>query len=195
MQLMRFFALLAASGVLAFAAGTPTVDEIMRRSCERESRDLEIRRQYTFRRTDDVKQNGKDGSSKQRELKTWEILYIDGTEYKRLVEKDGKPLNDKDAREEQEKMDREIQKRRNESASDRKRRLDKDRKELDDERQVRLELPNAYNFELLGEENVQGRPSWKIRAEPKPGYEPVHKEAKVFPKLHGTLWIDQGTYV
>ena len=117
-----------------------------------------------------------------------------GTEYKRLLEKDGKPLRRSRHSEEQAKLDREIEKQKHESESDRRKRQEKEHRELEDERQVRREVTQAYNFTLLGEEVVNGRSCWKIQAEPKPGYRPVHKDAKFLPKMHGTVWIDKDNY-
>jgi len=165
----------------------------MQRSSERDSENLGLRRQYTYRMTSEVKQQ-KGSESKQRDLRTYDVFWLDGTEYKRLLEKDGKPLGEKQAHEEQAKLDREIEKQKRESESDRRKRQEKERRELEDERQVRREVTQAYNFSLLGEEVVNGRSCWKIQADPKPGYRPVHKDAKFLPKMHGTVWIDKDNY-
>lgn len=172
----------------------PTADEIMRKSCERESHNVELRKQYTYRQTDEVRKVEKNGSFRDRKQRSFEVLYIDGTEYRRLVEKDGKPLPEKEAKEEQAKMDREIDKRKRESESSRRKRREKDQKELAEERQTRLEVPKAYDFSLQGDEVVNGRPCWKIAAEPKKGYKPGGGNAKFLPKLHGTVWVDKENY-
>ena len=194
MDSMRLIPALLLCITIAHAATGPTAQEIIRLSCERESQDLELRRQYTWRQQDRIRQIDKKGGSKERENKAFDVYYIDGTQYQKLVEKDGRPLSESDARSEQSKLDRAIEKHRRESASDRRKRQEKDRKELEDERRLRREIPNAYNFELLGEETVQGRPCWKVRAEPKPGYKPAFDNAKFLPKVHGTLWVDKANY-
>jgi len=187
---MRLVLLVAAGAAVIFAQ---SADEIVARSCKRENENLSLRRQYTYRRTDDIKQL-RNESEKQRELKTYDILYIDGTEYKRLVEKDGRPLPEKEAREEQAKLGKEIAKHKGESDSDRRKRRENEAKQLDEDRKVRLEIPKDYRVTLLGQEGVNGRSCWKIQAEPKPDYKPVNKDAKFLPKMHGTIWIDQQNY-
>ncbi|MDZ4803102.1 MAG: hypothetical protein SGI92_33500 [Bryobacteraceae bacterium] len=180
--------------LMQVATAAPTAQEIIRQSCERESRDLELRRQYTWRQHGVVRQMDKKGGSKDRDNKVLDVFFIDGTEYRRVVEKDGKPLPEKEAREEQAKIDKAIGKHKRESADGRRKRQEKDRKELEDERRMRREIPNAFNFELLGEDSVNGRPCWKVRAEPKPGYKPTFGDAKFLPKVHGTLWVDKENY-
>lgn len=136
----------------------------------------------------------KDGGTKERKQKTFEVLYISGTQYRRLIEKDGRPLNEKEAREEEAKMDREIRKRKGESDGDRRKRLGKEQKELDEDRKNRTEIPRAFEFTLLGEEVVSGRPCWKLQAEPRPGYKPNSRASSFMSKIHGTLWVDKQDY-
>ncbi|MBC7927801.1 MAG: hypothetical protein H7039_19315 [Bryobacteraceae bacterium] len=178
----------------AVHAAVPTAEEIIQMSCERESQSLELRRQYTYRQTDDIRQLDKKGGLKSSKSKTFEVLYIDGTEYRRLVEKDGKPLTDKEIAEEQAKLNREIAKHKRETEGDRRKRQGKDQKELEEERRMRSEVPKAFDFQLLGEEPINGRPCWKLQAEPKPGYKPTFNNAKFLPKFRGTVWIDKENY-
>lgn len=186
--------MLAAFGLSAFAAPDPTALEIVTKSCERESQGVELRRQYTWRQHDDVRQVEKNGGFKSRANKVFDVFYIDGTEYRRLVEKDGKPLGDKESKDEQAKLDRALEKHKSESDADRRKRREKNQKQIEEEKRVRAEVPKAYDFSLLGEESVNGRPCWKVRAEPKPGYNPPLKAAQWFPKVHGSLWIDKQNY-
>ncbi len=192
---MRFLlaAIVCACAALA-ADSRPSAQEIIQKSCERENQGLELRRQYTWRQHNLIRQVNKDGSFKSREDKLFDVFFIDGTEYRRTLEKDGRPLPEKDAREEQSKMDRAIEKHKREGASERRKRQESDRKELEEDRRLRAEIPKAYDFQLLGEESVNGRPCWRIRAEPKSGYNPGFNQAKWLPKVHGTLWVDKQNY-
>ena len=53
------------------------------------------------------------------------------------------------------------------------------------------EVADAYNFKLVGTELVGGREAWVIDGEPRPGYVPHMKEAKLLSKFHGRVWIDK----
>ena len=53
------------------------------------------------------------------------------------------------------------------------------------------EVTDAYNFHLAGIENLEGRDAWVIDAEPRPGFEPHRKEARILPKFRFRVWIDK----
>lgn len=91
-------------------------------------------------------------------------------------------------------MDREMAKRARESERDRAKREEEDKKDLEEERQVRREVADAFNFNLLRDEIISGFPAWVIQAEPKPGYRPKTARAKILPKVRGTLWITKADY-
>ncbi len=44
---------------------------------------------------------------------------------------------------------------------------------------------------MVGTEDLDGRETYVIDADPKPGYQPRIKEAKVLPKFRFRLWIDK----
>ena len=132
------------------------------------------------------------GHTKSTEIKTYEVLEIYGEQVQRLIEKGDKPLDAKDAAKEEEKIQKIIDKRKNESDEDRKKREEKEAKEREDGRKFVKEVADAYDFKLVGTEQVNGRDAWMIDGEPRPGYEPHMKDAKVLSKVHGRVWIDKG---
>src|SRR5271169_3157872 len=138
-------------------------------------------------------QNNLDGKGKTKstEVKTYEILEIYGTPVQRLIAKDDKPLSAKEADKEEEKIQKIIDKRKNESDGDRKKREEKELKEREDNRKFVREVADAFDFKLVGTEEVGGREAWVIDGEPRPGFEPQMKDAKVLSKFHGRVWIDK----
>lgn len=179
--------------LLGAAESTPNVREIVLRSVSRDWRDLEARRNYTFvRHTQEKQYDGPKVTSAER--KTFEVAILYGQPYSRLIAKDGKPLSQDDERKETGKMDREMAKRARESERDRAKREEEDKKDLEEERQVRREVADAFNFNLLRDEIISGFPAWVIQAEPKPGYRPKTARAKILPKVRGTLWITKADY-
>ena len=149
-------------------------------------------RDYTYiDREVENKLDGK-GHIKSTDVKTYEILEIYGEQVQRLIEKDDKPLDAKDAAKEEEKIQKIIDKRKTESEEGRKKREEKKVKEREDGRKFVREVADAYDFKLVGTEQVGGREAWVIDGEPRPGFEPHMKEAKVLSKFHGRVWIDKG---
>ena len=110
---------------------------------------------------------------------------------RKLISRDDKPLSESDARKEDEKIQKIIEKRKNESESDRSKRLEKLDKDREQGRQFVKEIADAYNFRLVGEENLDGRETLVIDAEPRPGYEPHMKDAKFLPKFRFRVWMDR----
>jgi hypothetical protein len=149
-------------------------------------------RDYTYLdREVEHKLDGK-GQIKSTEVKTYEILEIYSAQVQRLIEKDDKPLDTKDAAKEEQKIQKIIDKRKNESEDDRRKREQKEVKEREDGRKFVREVADAFDFKLVGTEDVGGREAWVIDGEPRPGFEPHMKESKFLSKFHGRVWIDKG---
>ena len=149
-------------------------------------------RDYTYLdREVEHKLDGK-GQTKSTEVKTYEILEIYGEQVQRLIEKDDKPLDAKEAAKEEEKIQKIIDKRKNESDDARRKREEKEVKEREDGRKFVREVADAYDFKLVGTEEVGGREAWVIDGEPRPGFEPHMKDSKFLSKFHGRVWIDKG---
>jgi hypothetical protein len=164
---------------------------LIREASEHDIENEKKQRDYTYiEREEQHKLDGK-GQTKSVESKTHEIMVLYNEPVERLIAKDDKPLSAKDAAKEDERIQKIIDKRKNESEGDRKKRLEKEQKELEDNRQFIREVNQAYNFKQVAVESVNGRDAWVIDAEPRPGFEPHRKEAKVLPKFRFRVWIDQ----
>jgi hypothetical protein len=145
---------------------------------------------YVYSERQEERKLNKQGAVSSTETKTLDVLQIYGETVYRLVAKDDKPLSVKEAAKEEEKIQKLIDKRRNESPSEREKRLKKEEKEREEGREFVKEVADAYNFTHVGTEQIDGRDTYVIAAEPRPGFEPHRKEAKFLPKLHGRIWID-----
>lgn len=177
------------------AADAPTVDQIVKRSLERERRNVRALDNYTFEQAETERTYDASGKVKKTETSVREVLQIDGSRYEKLIEENGKPLSADKARREQEKMDKEMAKRKAESQSAKEKRLREEQKRREEERKLRDEVAEAYTFTLEGVENVNGFPCWRVAAEPKAGFKGHTRVGKMLlPKMRGKLWIDQGTY-
>jgi hypothetical protein len=176
--------------LLAAVARADDAGDIVRRSLDRDLLNFERLKNYTYQeRIEEREYDGK-GKLKKTDIETSEILILGGRPYARQIARNDKPLSEKDARKEQEKVDKELAKRQNESSAE-KAQHEKARAE---QRKFMHEFTEAFNFRILAEENVSGKPAWKIEAEPKPGYRPQDSKAKIFLKVRGKVWIDQADY-
>ncbi|HTV66413.1 MAG TPA: hypothetical protein VMD98_12460 [Bryocella sp.] len=178
------------------AATQPTLSQDQIRALIRLCADNDLendkkQRDYTYvERQVEQRLDGK-GNVKSTETKTYDVMEIYGEQVEKLIAKDDKPLSAKDAQKEDEKIQKLIDKRKDESDSDREKRLKKEEKDRQDELQFVGEVADAYNFKFIGIEKLDGRDNYVIDGEPKPGYQPVHKDAKILTKTRFRAWIDK----
>jgi hypothetical protein len=145
---------------------------------------------YTYSEREEAHRlNGK-GEVASTETKNYDVLEIFGEQARRMVSKNDKPLSAKDAAKEEAKIQKIIDKRKTESNSEREKRLKKEEKDREEGRQFVKEIAAAYNFTQLDNETIDGRDTYVIAAEPRPGFEPHRSEAKVLTKIRGKIWID-----
>jgi hypothetical protein len=146
---------------------------------------------YTYiQREEEHKLDGK-GEVKSSESRTHEVMVLYGEQVQRLIAKDDKPLSEKDTAREEERIRKLTDKRKNETEEQRKKRMETEEKDREDARKFVGEVADAYNFQLMGVENLDGRETYVINAEPRPDFQPHFKEAKVLPRFRFRAWIDQ----
>jgi hypothetical protein len=148
-------------------------------------------RDYTYIERDVENHLDGKGQVKSTEIKTFEVMEIDGEQINRLIQKNDKPLSEKDAAREEAKVQKVIDKRRNESKSDRRKREEKEEKDREEARKFVRDVADAYHFKLVGTELVGGREAWVIDGEPRPDFVPHMPESKFLAKLHGRVWVDK----
>ena len=148
-------------------------------------------RDYTYiEREEEHRLDGK-GQVKSTETKTSEVMMVYGDQIERLIAKNDKPLSAKDAAKEDERIRKITDKRKNETDEQRAKRLKQEEKDREEARKFVGEIADAYNFHLAAMEGLEGRETYVIDAEPRPGFEPHSKEAKYLPKFRFRVWIDK----
>jgi len=174
----------------------PTSDprEIVRRSVEVDHHNFERARKYTCTQHEIIKHVDKQGKVKSTEVKTFDINFYFGELYSRLVQVDDKPLSDKEQKKEDEKLEKFLSKRRRESEEDRAKRAEKEKKEREEGRAFVRDVINAYDFRLLGDDQVSGEETWVIEATPHKDFKPTQPHADILKKIKGRMWIEKKDY-
>ena len=179
---------------LSFIGPAQTGDDalpIVRKAFETAMANEAMLRRYVYHeRIDEVRFNKK-GEVKKRESHTFDVTLLDSSEYRRLIAINDKPLLPETAAKEQKKLEKQLEKMRNETPKQRKKRLAKVEKGRREGEEFLEEITRAFDFRLSGEEEIDGVATYVISAEPKKGYSPSSREAKVLAKLRGTLWISK----
>jgi hypothetical protein len=167
------------------------IQQLFRVVADKDERNDKRLRDYTYIERDEQHTLDGKGDVKSVDVNTYEVLELYGEQVQRLIEKDGKPLDSEEAAKEEKKIQKIIDKHKNESEDERAKRKEKEEKEREDDRKFTHEVADAYNFRLIGTESLGERDAWVIDAEPRPGYEPHMKQAKILPKFQGRVWIDK----
>lgn len=161
---------------------------------EIDRRTLDLARNYTCQQREAIKHLDKHGNVNSTEIKTYDIGFYYGEEYSRLIMKDDKPLDDKEKKKEDEKLEKFLAKLRNESEEERQKRAEKEKKEREESRAYRLDVANAYDFRIVGEEELEGVNTWVIEATPRKDFKPTQPHAEMLKKIKGKMWIDKKEY-
>ena len=174
----------------------PTNDpkEIVRRSVEADHQNWERAQNYTCRQRTVSKHLGGHGEVKSAEIKTYDVNFYYGDLYHRLIEIDDKPLSPTEQKKEDDKLDKFLAKRRNESEQEREKRLAKEKKSREEGRAFLREVVNAYDFKLLGEEQLGEAETYVIELTPRKDFHPTQPHGDVLSKVKGRIWIEKKDY-
>ena len=178
---MRIGAVVLAFSAVLMAQIDP--HEIVRRSITTWDRGLKTGRTYSFTQRDAQRHIDASGNLKSEEVDVSKTIFVNGDPFQDLVEHNGAPPTSTEARKQMEK----LLKRRNETRVEREARLGE---EMADRAFVK-EVLGAFNFKLIGEDVINGRPAYVLDVTPRPGYVPQSKRAKMFSKVAGRLWVDK----
>ncbi len=167
------------------------IQKMIRQAAEKDVENDKRQRDYTYvERVEEHKLNGK-GEVSSSETRTYDVLEIYNEQCRRLTAKNDQPLSSREAAKEEAKLQKMIDKRKNETDAQRDKRLQEEEKDREETRQFVKEVADAYNFTLVGVEPLEGRETYVIDGEPRPGFEPKRKEAKILPKFRFRVWIDR----
>jgi hypothetical protein len=168
--------------------------EIVRRAVEADRSHSAAARNYTFLQRNQMKEFDGGGKLKKSDDRTWDVTLLEGSPYRRLVARNGKPISAEEQKAEQDKLQSGIEQRRHETAEQRDRRVADWHHKQEKQREPLQEFPDAFNFRMAGEESLEGAAVYVIDATPKPGYKPKMSSASFFPKVKARLWIDKSSY-
>jgi hypothetical protein len=158
-------------------------NEIVRRAMQRDVHNWEQEKNYTFTQRIEQRELNSDGSLKSQKSETEEIVFLYA-----------QPLSDAEARKVEKKLSETMEKRRQESPEERQKRLTDFNKRHREEHEFLLEVPEAYDFRIVGEQELNGRSAYVLLGEPRADFRPTLNAARVLPKLRPKLWIDKETF-
>jgi hypothetical protein len=186
--IMRFLTIVVAmmsSGAFGQTTG-PDVADLLRRWVQAQKTNTEKTRQYAYREYIVTVQQEK--SKEDRKTETWDVIGLEGSTYRKLIQRNDQPLNPKEQKNEDEHLAKETALRRKETPEQRRNRtlsLTYSLGSLPPERTAQL-----YDFEFKGKELVNGRDTYLIEGLPKPGVRTANDNEKENLNFRLKMWLD-----
>jgi hypothetical protein len=157
--------------------------QIVGQSLAATERSWQARDHYTYTERDEDRRLDALGQVKSENVDVTRIILVNGIRFEQLMEHNGQLPSAK----EQRKLDLELDKLKHVTPEEQTARLRKDQ----ENRSFLRDLLEAFDFHLMGEEIVGGRPAYVLRATPHPGYHAHGKYGKLFSRVEGKLWVDK----
>jgi hypothetical protein len=168
--------------------------EIVRKSVELDQANWLRMRDYTWVARSTERHFASGGKVKSTEESSWETVMLDGEPYRRMLERNGQALPPAEQKKQQDKLDKSAAKLARETPEEKRRRLADYEARRRKEREFLREIPDAYDFRIEGEAQVDGHGAWVIVGTPKAGYHAGEGDAKALLKIRGKIWVDQSSY-
>jgi hypothetical protein len=149
-------------------------------------RSLLARDRYTFVERDQDRRLDSQGQLKSEKIDVTRMILVNGARFEQLVERNGQLPS----AEEQKKLNQDFEKLKHETPQERTARLGKEQ----ENRSFLRDVVEGFDFCLLGEEVLGGRPTYVFQAIPHPGYHARGKYGKMFSNVEGKLWIDKSDF-
>jgi hypothetical protein len=146
-------------------------------------RSWQARDHYTYTERDEDRRLNSLGQIKSENVDVTRMIVVNGARFEQLMEHNGELPSAR----EQKRNDGDLDKLKHETPDEQTARLRRDQ----ENRAFLRDVLEAFDFSLIGEEIVNGRPAYVLHATPHPGYHARGKYAKMFSRVEGKLWVDK----
>jgi len=180
--------ILCHAGIGAPFCRAADLEEIVHRATATLHSDWAADPDYAYLERDEVVKNGRVTS------KTFQVVYIAGSDYYLLLDINDQPLAPDQQKAELDKFKNEVERRNAETPEANRQRIAKYKKQSDENEALVLDFPNAFTFELVREETMNGYPAYVLSGTPKKRSGNLTLAAKVLSGMHGTVWVDKETF-
>lgn len=166
--------------LLFLLAANPTPDEIFQRAIG----EAERRKEQKFTYREDLEQwsAAKDGTRRRTRLETFDVIMLEGENYRKLILVDGKPLSARRQKQVEKDLEEERQQRRRSSLTSIRRTVSIG--SLQD-------IHRLFDCAAATEENIGEHKTWRLACEAKPSYKAKNEEEQELLNTRRVLWFDQ----
>jgi hypothetical protein len=179
-------ALFAQNSVPAKQTGhslVPDARQIASQSLAATERSWQERGHFTYIERDDDRRLDSQGQLKTESIDVTQMMIVNGVRFGRLTEHNGQAPTAAERR----KSDEDLDNLKHETPAQHDTRLHADQENMS----ILRDVLEAFDFRVIAEEQVDGRPAYVVQLTPHPGYRPHGKYGKIFSKVEAKLWIDK----
>lgn len=175
--------------------------DIVLKALEVSNRESQAEKQYAYvERTQESKlDNG--GAVKTKESHTWDVVQLQGSQFRRLIQHNDKPLTAKEEADEKARQEKVAANRKKmaaqraaETPEQRQKRLDAREKAKQKDREENADIVASFDLRILADESIDGKPVWVIEGSPHSGYKFKFKDNSFMSKMKGRIWIAKEDY-
>ena len=164
-------------------AGVLDARQIMGKSLLATEHSWQARDDYVYIERDEDRRLDSTGRVQSENIDVTRMTLVDGVRFEQLMEHNGQLPS----AEEQRKRNQDLDKLKRETPEERAARSQKSKENRD----ILRDLLQAFDFRLIGDEIIAGRPAYVFQATPHPGYHAHGPYSKLFSKVEGKLWVDK----
>jgi len=157
--------------------------QIVWRSIVATERSWEAREHYSYAEHDEDRRLDSEGRVKSEDVDDTIIIFAGDAPFERLVKRNGRSPSVEEQRKQAERFD----KLKRETRQERVERL----RQQQENRSLVREVPEGFDFQLIGEEVVNLRAAYVLRATPRASYRAHGKYSKLMSNVEGKLWVDK----
>jgi hypothetical protein len=165
------------------ADSPPELRELVRKSLVELLRDDRNMSDYLFERRTHQREFDSAGKLKSQTSVVVQREERDGVAFGHVLERNGQPVSGDERAKDEGRIRKRIAEAKSVDANDRE-------NKKEDYSWVR-EIPEAMEYKLAGQEQLNGREAYVLECFPRPGYQARNIRTRVFEKTRGKMWIDK----
>jgi hypothetical protein len=164
-------------------ASVLTARQIVEQSVLATDRSWRMRDHYAYTELDQNRRLNSSGQIESEDVDATSMILVNGARFEQLIKHNGQPPSAEQRRQRDEDRD----KLEHATPEEKAEQLRKDH----DNRAFLRDVLEAFDFQLIGEEMIEGRQAYVLQATPHPGYRAHGKYGKLISKVQGKLWVDK----
>lgn len=162
----------------------PDTRAIVASSIASTARSWQARLHYTYVERDEDQRRDSAGHVQSTAVDVSRTILVNGVQFEQLVERNGRPPS----AEEEERQREKLGKLERETPAHRAERL---RTVAGENAALFRDVARAFDFQLTGEDVINGRPAYVLQATPRSDYHGQGKYSNMLSRVMGRLWVDK----